>query len=44
MGHDGDVRGPLEDLGFRVIVIRHDKGIQAQIADHPDVFGQGDLT
>ena len=38
IAHDGDVRGQLEDLGFRVIVIQHDKSMQDQIADHPDEF------
>ena len=41
MAHDDEVRGQLEDLGFRVIAIRHDKSMQNQIADHPNDFGQG---
>ena len=41
MAHDDEVRGQLEDLGFRVIVIRHDKSMQDQVADHPNDFGQG---
>ena len=43
-GHDAEVRGQLEDLGFRVVVIGHDKEIRAQIEDQPEVFGQGSLT
>ena len=42
--HDAEVRGQLEDLGFRVVVIGHDKEIRAQIEDQPEVFGQGSLT
>ena len=39
--NEGRVRGQLEDLGFRVIVIRHDESMQDQITDHPEDFGQG---
>ena len=39
---DRQVREQLLDLGFRVIVIRHDETMQDQITGHPDVFGQGD--
>ena len=40
MAHDAEVRGQLEDLRFRVIGIRHDKSVQDQIGEHPDIFGQ----
>ena len=41
MAHDTEVRGALENLGFRVIVIRYDIPIQDQIEQNPDIFGQG---
>lgn len=34
-------RKKLEDLGYRVIVIRHDKPLAEQINAHADVFGPG---
>ncbi len=40
-GHDAEVRGALEDLGFRVVVIRYDALMQDQIGENHDVFGQG---
>ena len=38
---DSRERGNLEDMGYRVIVIRYDKPIQDQIKAHADVFGRG---
>ena len=40
-GHDTEVRGALEDLGFRIVVIRYDSLMQDQIGKNHDVFGQG---
>ncbi len=37
---DADVRGELLNRGYRVIVIRYDRSIEGQIAEHPDIFGQ----
>jgi len=34
-------RSKLADLGYRVIVIRHDQDLEAQVSQHPDVFGRG---
>jgi len=38
---DRRVRGDLEDLGYRVIVIRYDQDVEAQVRQHADVFGEG---
>ena len=43
IAHDGEVREQLEDLGFKVIVIRYDKSMPKQIEQYLDVFGQGQL-
>jgi hypothetical protein len=34
-------RGKLGDLGYRVLMIRYDSGIEAQLATNRDVFGIG---
>jgi hypothetical protein len=39
--HDQAERGKLENLGYRVIAMRYDRDIAAQVAEHPDVFGPG---
>jgi len=38
---DQHERKKLEDLGYRVIVIRYDKPLAEQIDAHADVFGPG---
>jgi very-short-patch-repair endonuclease len=38
---DSRERRKLEDMGYRVIVIRYDKTMQEQIRTHADVFGRG---
>ena len=40
MENDMEVREDLEDLGYRVISIRHDLGIDEQICKYPEVFGR----
>jgi hypothetical protein len=37
---DREVRGELVRRGYRVIVIRYDQNIQAQLARYPEVFGR----
>lgn len=37
--NDAEVREELEERGFKVIAIRHDKDFTAQIARYPEVFG-----
>jgi len=36
---DRRVRAALEDLGYRVVVIRWDRGMEEQVAGYGDVFG-----
>lgn len=38
---DKEERSKLEDLGYRIIAIRYDLDIDAQIGQHEDVFGPG---
>jgi very-short-patch-repair endonuclease len=38
---DSRERRKLEDMGYRVILIRYDKQIRDQISAHADVFGRG---
>ncbi|MDR7588594.1 MAG: DUF1998 domain-containing protein [Armatimonadota bacterium] len=38
---DGQVRRELTSLGYRVIVIRWDQDLNAQVARFPEVFGHG---
>ena len=38
---DRHVRDTLVALGYRVIVVRYDRPVAEQIANHPDVFGRG---
>ncbi len=37
--HDRQVRQALEDRGYRVVVLRHDRPFQEQVAKEPTVFG-----
>jgi hypothetical protein len=39
VAHDHEVRSALENLGFGVIAVRHDRSIADQVNDHPHVFG-----
>ena len=36
---DRRVRADLEDLGYRVVVIRYDRDLEEQVQGYPDVFG-----
>jgi hypothetical protein len=36
---DTEVRNSLEERGYRVIAIRFDQGLEEQIRQYPDVFG-----
>lgn len=38
---DSTARSALEDRGYRVIAIRFDQSLEAQVQAHPDVFGSG---
>ena len=38
---DSRERRKLEDMGYRVIIIRYDKSLAEQIKAHADVFGRG---
>ncbi|HEV2492306.1 MAG TPA: DEAD/DEAH box helicase [Terriglobia bacterium] len=38
---DSAERAKLEDLGYRIVVIRHDVSIEDQVRRHVDVFGPG---
>lgn len=37
---DQKVREELEELGYRVIVIRYDQDLEEQVSRYPDVFGE----
>ena len=37
---DASVRGELEQLGFRIVVIHHSRSIADQLVEYPDVFGE----
>jgi hypothetical protein len=38
---DQSIRTELQARGYRVIVIRHDEPLSAQVAKYPEVFGRG---
>ncbi|MCX8068331.1 MAG: hypothetical protein N3B68_11095 [Anaerolineae bacterium] len=38
---DRRIRAALRDLGYRIVVIRHDRDLEEQIAAYPDLFGPG---
>jgi ATP-dependent helicase YprA (DUF1998 family) len=37
--HDQSIREDLRDRGYRVVAIRHDRPLDEQIGQHPEVFG-----
>lgn len=41
---DKTERDALEDRGYRVIIIRYDRELESQLAEHQDVFGPGDSS
>jgi len=41
LARDSAERAKLEDLGYRIVVIRHDADIADQVRRHIDVFGPG---
>jgi hypothetical protein len=38
---DDRERARVEDLGYRVVVIRYDQDLEVRVASHADVFGSG---
>jgi len=38
---DDALRRALVERGYRVVVIRHDRDLEEQIAEHTDIFGEG---
>lgn len=40
---DEKVHRELEELGYRVIVIRYDRDMEEQVARYPDVFGEAGI-
>jgi len=38
---DQSIRTELQTRGYRVILIRHDEPLPAQVAKYPEVFGRG---
>ena len=38
---DEQQRRRLKELGYRVVVVRYDRDLEEQMAEHTDVFGEG---
>lgn len=38
---DEEIRRRVREAGYRVVVIRYDRGLEEQIAEHEDLFGKG---
>lgn len=41
---DSEQRARLDDMGYRVLVIRYNRSIEDQVAENPDIFGPGIKT
>jgi hypothetical protein len=35
------LRAQLRELGYGVVVVRYDRDLEEQVAEHTDVFGEG---
>lgn len=41
---DREIRSALVNLGYRVVVIRYDRSLDEQIAEHPEIFGRSSVS